>query len=229
MAAPSSSSPVELHPIVGAGQTSQTSTSPNGVPAQPARQAPGPPRTGPAVSRRRPLPSAATPASPVNGNQNLNPGHNYSPQPGSNVNSVPSPSISSTPSGSTPVSPWWRWGLKGHSRSKGARSYRRSIRASLGWVVLVVTTALFILTVLYGLSTTSFFRTRLTDKSPRNTIFILTLLSELTKLGLGTLVGEACDRLQSMFLSGPRGIAILDYFALDRGILLELNLGRFMY
>ena len=56
-----------------------------------------------------------------------------------------------------------------------------------------------------------------TVNSPFNTILVLTVLSELTKIGLGSTLDGALDRLQWMLLAQKRGAPFLDYLALDRG------------
>ena len=97
-------------------------------------------------------------------------------------------------------------------------SQRRSIRRSLeAWLVALLGTALFILTIIYAASTTALLRSSLTTKSSFNTILVLTVLSELSKLGLTGALDGALERLQWRLLSRPEGLAFRDYLALDQG------------
>ena len=86
------------------------------------------------------------------------------------------------------------------------------------WLAALCATALFILTVIYAASTTALLRSAFAVRSPFNTILVLTVLSELTKLGLGGALDGAVERAQWMLLARPRrGLAVADYLALDRG------------
>lgn len=86
----------------------------------------------------------------------------------------------------------------------------------LEWLPTLTSTALFILTIIYAFSTTQLLRTGLTVESASHAILVLTVLSQMTKIGMNGIMDEATNRLKWTLLSTRRGIAFLDYLALNQ-------------
>lgn len=85
----------------------------------------------------------------------------------------------------------------------------------LTWLLLMLTAAIFILTVYYAFNTTIPTNRRLVGLSPANTILIIRVLSGVTGFLMVALVTSCSDRISWMLVARKKGSRMSDFLALS--------------
>ena len=83
------------------------------------------------------------------------------------------------------------------------------------WLLLLLTAAIFILTVYYAFNTTIPTKRRLAGLSPANTILIIRVLSGVTGFLMVALVTSCFDRISWMLVARKKGSRMSDFLALS--------------
>lgn len=86
----------------------------------------------------------------------------------------------------------------------------------LTWLLLVLTAAVFILTVYYAFNTTIPTKRRLVGLSPANTILIIRVLSGVTGFLMVALVASCSDRIGWMLVARKKGSRMSDFLSLSQ-------------
>jgi hypothetical protein len=98
------------------------------------------------------------------------------------------------------------------------RSLPRSAgRQLLAWALAVLTAVFLILTAVYGSQTTAVSHVRFLYNSSSHAIFVLSVLSGLTSLFLGTTIGSAFEKVQWVLVSRKDGLRLSKYLSLQAG------------
>jgi len=102
-------------------------------------------------------------------------------------------------------------------------------RQLLAWTLAVLTAVFLILTAIYGSQTTAVSHVRFLYNSSSHAIFVLSMLSGLTGLFLGTTVTSAFEKVQWVLVSRKDGLQLSKYLSLQAGTgvmgLLTLTMG----
>lgn len=85
----------------------------------------------------------------------------------------------------------------------------------LTWLLLLLTAAVFILTVYYAFNTKIPTQRRLVGLSPANTILIIRVLSGVTGFLMVALVASSSDRISWMLVARKKGSRMSDFLALS--------------
>lgn len=85
----------------------------------------------------------------------------------------------------------------------------------LTWLLLLLTAAVFILTVYYAFNTTILTKSRLVSLSPTNTILIIRVLSGVTGFLMIALVASSSERINWMLVARKKGSTMSDFLSLS--------------
>jgi hypothetical protein len=90
-------------------------------------------------------------------------------------------------------------------------------RQPLAWTSAVLTAVFLILTAVYGSQTTAVSHVRFLYNSSSHAIFVLSVLSGLTGLFLGTTITSAFEKVQWVLVSRKDGLQLSKYLSLQAG------------
>ena len=90
-------------------------------------------------------------------------------------------------------------------------------RQLLAWTSAVLTAVFLILTAVYGSQTTAVSHVRFLYNSSSHAIFVLSVLSGLTGLFLGTTITSAFEKVQWVLVSRKDGLQLSKYLSLQAG------------
>lgn len=85
------------------------------------------------------------------------------------------------------------------------------------WLLLILATAIFALTVYYAFNTTLFVSNGLINQSPSSTILVIRILSGVSSFLMTALVGKTLERASWMFVARCHGLELVRFLALSGG------------